>query len=596
MRILKAWLLGCFLSLVCVASTSSQKTVLSLNGPWTETSQGKKVSLTVPASIPFFGGVSVWTRTFDLTLSQAPLVAFLEFDGIANTATVKLNGHSVGSLTAFTHTRLDVKSALNLNGLNTLELDLDDRLTSNTVPGGPIESFVAAVGAVAYALPVAWSPDGGIFRDVNLVYSNHAVITNAWVTEVFALNFSSVTVNLRLKVLGAPASTLYGAEGLGVGTLSEGQCLALQVAADALDCNLVIPSPKLWSPASPTLHAFNAVLFDSSGEIDATQDQVGLRKIEASGNRLLLNGKPLFLRGITRHDVYGANGFVADETTIRQDFTRMRQLGVNYVRCIHYPPDVKVSRIADEMGMLISEEIPAYASLELPAVVSTAETMAIAMSERDYNRASVILWIAGNGPTLDANYLGSVGTTFALHDATRPTTFVIDDPTSTTPAKILQDAAYLRNAGMKVYAQNGYWYSNLIDTLVPAMPTDMPVVITEWAGSEGNDQGSIGSAGTRAFPNFTFPDTGIFPTSYQAYTILDALTPWVPYTNCGSNTVQACVSGLTFYTWQDIAWPGMPYFYPGHHPVAYSGLVYSDRTPKTWPQVMFQYAYQLLPQ
>jgi beta-glucuronidase len=598
MRCTMVSLITCGLSLLgnfWPAALAADKIVLPLNGVWTQTSKGVTVSLSVPASQPFFGGTSVWTRTFSLNLEQAPTVAYVEFDGIANTAVVKLNGRQVGALTAFTHTRLDVSAALNWTGDNTLEVDIDDRLSSDTVPGGPIESFVPALGAVAYALPVAWSPDGGIFRDVSLVYSSHAVITDASVTEEFAVDFSNVALNLTLKISGADASSLYGAAGVILAGTSKGQCLALRVQANTLSCTVNVSTPQLWSPSAPIRYDFTAMLFDASGVVDVVQDQVGLRKIETAGNRLLLNGKPVFLRGITRHDIYGSHGFVADEPTMRQDFLRMQQLGVNYVRCIHYPPDPRVARIADEMGMLISEEIPVYASVNSPAVVSTAANMVTAMIARDYNRASVILWIAGNGPVLDANYLGTVGTTIALHDSSRPYTFVIDDPQSSTAAKIVEDAAYLRNAGMKVYAQNGYWYSSLIDTLVPAMPSDMPVVITEWAGSEGSDLGPIGAVGTKAFPNFTFPDTGVFPSPFQAYTLYYSLFPWISHTDCSNSLGKACVSGLTFFNWQDVQWPGMPYFYPGHNPVAYSGLVYEDRTPKVWPRIMFQYAYQLLP-
>lgn len=590
-----------FSLLVCLfcspaLAVSSEKTVLSLAGAWTETSQGTTTTLNVPTSIPFFGGTSVWTRVFSLNLTKSPLVAYLEFDGVANTATVKLNGQIVGTLTAFTHTRLDVRAALIPDGDNTLELDIDDRLTSNTVPGGPTESFVPAIGAAAYALPVSWSPDSGIFRDVSLVYSDHAVMANMWVSQVFAADFSSAQLNVRVRVVGADASSLYGGAGLALSGGSEGVCLLLQVGADVLDCNLTIANPALWSPSQPTLHDFTAVLYDASGAVDFIQDQIGLRKIEVSGNRLLVNGNPLFLRGITRHDIYGSQGFVANEATVRQDFTQMQRLGINFVRCIHYPPDIRVARIADQMGMLLSEEIPVYAEVQNPTVVTIAESMVTALIERDYNRASVVVWITGNGPILDANYLGSLTETVMLQDGSRPTTFVIDDPQSTTPLKIAEDTAYLRNAGIHLYAQNAYWYSAAIDELVPAMPTDMPVIVTEWSGSEGSDLGPIGLPGTRAFPDYDFPSTGSFPTAFQAYTIYDALMPWIPFTNCASRPGASCVTGITFFNWQDIAWTGMPYFYTGHSATDSNGLVYEDRTPKAWPQVMFQYVYGLLPQ
>ena len=115
---------------VCLAlssaatSLNAQKTVLPLNGVWVVTAQSQTSNLTVPASLPFFGGTSVWKRSFALNLGATPAVAYLEFDGIANTATVLLNGAQVGTLTAFTHTRLDVRNALKLQGTNTLELDI----------------------------------------------------------------------------------------------------------------------------------------------------------------------------------------------------------------------------------------------------------------------------------------------------------------------------------------------------------------------------------------------------------------------------------------------------------------------------------------
>jgi hypothetical protein len=576
-------------------STYSQKTSLSLDGPWTLVSQGQATTINVPATLPFFGGVSVWTKTFTLNLQQAPRVAYLDVGGIVNTATVKLNGQQIGTLTAFTATRVDALAALNIAGENVLELDIDDRLFSTTVPGGPTELLLPVYGALAYTLPIAWAPNSGIVRDLSLVYSDHAVITDLFVDQSFNSDLSVANLQMRLHITGESTAHLGGGIGISLSGVAEGECLAVPVADDELACNITISSPALWSPATPTLHDVWGILLDSSGRVDLATDSIGVRQIRTAANQILLNGNPIFLRGITRHDIYGTQGFVADEATIRKDLKQIQEAGVNFVRSIHYPPDPKFSRIADQMGMMISEEIPAWANYQDPTVVTIAQNMVTAMIDRDYNRASVIYWSVGNGNSLDANYLGTTGATAQFLDPSRPVGFSIDDPYSFVPDKIKANRNILRTAGINLYLLNAYWSSYAINMALPAMPTDLPVIITEWAGSEGSDQGPIGLPGTSAFPAWTFSTTGIFPESAQAFTILSELQPWLPFAGCSAAGKSPCISGLTFFNWQDIDWPGMPYFDPLHFPVLHSGLVYEDRTPKQWPMTIFQYGISLLP-
>ena len=594
-------LLGLLLCLFVTAhpigaqSANSQKTNLSLDGPWTVVSQGRATTINVPATLPFFGGVSVWTKTFALNLQQAPRVAYLDVGGIVNTATVKLNGQQIGALTAFTATRIDALAALNIAGENVLELDIDDRLFSTTVPGGSTEELLPLYGVMAYTLPIAWAPNSGIVRDLSLVYSDRAVITDMFINQMFNADQSTAYLQMRLRITGDSTVNLHGGIGIGLSGVAEGECIMVPVTDDELACNVTISSPALWSPATPTLHDVWGVLFDSSGAVDLASDSIGLRQIKTAANQILLNGKPIFLRGITRHDIYGTQGFVADEATIRQDLKQIQETGVNFVRSIHYPPDPKFSRIADQMGMMISEEIPAWANYQDPTVVSIAQNMVEEMINRDYNRASVIYWSMGNGSSLDARYLGTTAATAQFLDPSRPVGFSIDDANSFTPDKIKANLDILRGAGLNLYLQNGYWFPYMIDTALPAMPTDMPVIITEWAGSEGSDQGPIGTPGTIGFPSWTFPATGIFPEVFQAYTILMELQPWLPFVGCAAAVKGPCISGLTFFNWQDIDWPGIPYFYTGHYPVLHSGLVYEDRTSKQWPMAIFQYGISLLP-
>jgi hypothetical protein len=580
---------------VLADGAGSQKNTLSLDGAWTLQINGGTTTVNVPANIPLFGGISIWSTTFVLNLSHAPSVAYLEFGGIVNTAVVKLNGVQVGSLLAFTQARIDVSAALNFSGTNSLEVDIDDRLQPATVPGGPTDIYVPTFGSIAYTFPVAWAPNPGIVRDVSLTYSDHPVITNAFAAPYVSPDLSEAAVTVRVQQQGAAPTNVLAQIAIAWKGSAVGSCQAQVAPNGDLACLIALQNPQLWFPATPNLYDLWVVLWDGSGVADVLHDQTGFRRFETRGNQLYLNNQPLFLRGITRHDIYANGSFVADEPTIRQDLQELKSMGVNYIRCIHYPPDPRVALIADQTGVLLSEEIPAFANFADNNVISTAQTMVQAMIERDFNRPSVIFWITGNGNYVYGPYLQQTAATAKAVDPQRPVSFVVDDPSAVTPAAMQADLSVVSASGMDLYLQNGYWWASVIDQMVPAMPVDKPVIITEWTGSEGSNRGPIGAPGTKAFPYWVYPGTGVFPEEYQAITILYILDGWLPHVTCTSARVP-CVSGLTFFNFQDIDWPGLPYFIPGHYEMLRNGLFYEDRTPKLWPVSTFQYGMEILPQ
>jgi beta-galactosidase/beta-glucuronidase len=579
---------------MCANLQASQKNSLLLNGDWTLQINGQTMTVQVPTNVSLIGGISVWTKSFTLNLQRAPRVAYLDFGGIVNIATVKLNGASIGSLAAFTHARMDVTQALIPSGSNVLEVDVDDRLLPATVPGGATGPFVAAFGTIGYMLPVAWAPNPGIVRDVSLFYSDRPVIMGVAASEIVSADLTEVSVTVKAQTAGASpgssAAIAIASQGAIVGA-----CLA-QVTANAdVACTIFLQHPRLWSPSSPSLYDLWTELQDSQGVADFVHDQTGFRRFESRGNQLYLNGQPLFLRGITRHDIYAKGSFVADEPTILQDLQQLKQLGVNYIRCIHYPPDPRVAVIADQLGILLSEEIPAYADFTNPVVIQAAQSMLSAMIERDFNRPSVIFWITGNGNVLYAPYLQQTAASAHAADPTRPVSFVVDDPLAVTSSVMQSDLGIISSAGMDLYLQNGYWWPWVIAELVPSMPVDKPVIITEWAGAEGSDRGMLGSPGVAAFPGWTYDGTGTFSEDFEATTMDYTLNGWLPYVTCTQSRTP-CVTGLTFYNFQDIEWPGLPFFSKGHYQTLHNGLVYEDRTPKVWPMAIFQYGMSLLPQ
>jgi beta-glucuronidase len=151
---------------------------------------------------------------------------------------------------------------------------------------------------------------------------------------------------------------------------------------------------KLWSPENPKL--YHVVI---SGEGDRVTDEIGFRTIETRGSQILLNGKPIFLRGISMHEEAPfRSGKAFSEEDDHTLLTWAKELGCNFVRFAHYPYNEDMLRLADQMGLLVWEEIPVYWDIQWqnPATLENAKSQLREIISRDRNRASIALWSMSN--------------------------------------------------------------------------------------------------------------------------------------------------------------------------------------------------------
>lgn len=576
-------------------SSTSPREELSLNGAWSLGVGNQTLQVAVPANIPFVFGLSTWTKTFSLSLASPPATAWLEFEGIVNSGTVTLNGATLGPIYGFSQTRFDVSGVLNPAGSNTLVVTLDDRLGDDTVPGGATSGFVQVDGPIAYTFPIAWANRPGIIRGVSLIYSHLPVITDVYTQQSYDAAMQNLTLSFLVATAGALSLDANVQVDVAFGGVAEGSCQGVVNANGQLGCQIQISSPALWSPSNPVLHDVSVTLSGAGGMLDAGTDRVGFRKFEARGSRFYLNNNPIFLRGISRHDIYNTNGFVADDTTVQQDLIRIKSLGVNFIRCIHYPPDESVARYADQYGLLLSEELPAWANFESTTVVNTAATMLRSLINRDYNRASVVLYqLASTNTDPASDYLSALGPIGKQFDPSRLYSFVRDDG-SDTAAQIQSNAAYAQQKNLDVYSQNAYWFPGIYQAVAPALPTQIPFLATEWTGGEGSNRGPIGNPGVESFPSNTDQADGTYPEWDEAVQMSNAFSSFLPYV-CTDSNPSGCVAGVVYFNWQDIEWPAMGYFYTGHFDYDRNGLVYEDRTAKDWPVAIFAFLMSQLPQ
>lgn len=314
-----------------------------------------------------YEGSALYVREFEGP-PAGPLY-FLHVGAANYECTLWLNGAFLGRHEGgFTPFCVDVTS--HLEPRNVLAMVVDNRRELHQVPG----------------LWYDWFNYGGIFRSIRLLEVPPSHIRWMFVRLLPGTDFR----RLRFDVETSAA---------------EGEGLTLAVPALQVEERTTVDGrgeasleltaePRLWSPEDPYLYEVEVAL--ESG--DRLEDSVGFREVRVEDDRLLLNGQPIFLRGISAHEEFPGRGRAGREEDTRRMLEAARELGCNFVRLAHYPHHENAARLADTMGLLLWEEVPIYWHIDFaaPAVLANARNQLRELILRDRNRASVILWAVAN--------------------------------------------------------------------------------------------------------------------------------------------------------------------------------------------------------
>ena len=320
-------------------------------------------------ALMFYEG-TVWYRRLFPYHKREHTRVFVYFGAVNYEASVYLNGEKVGDHQGgFTAFNFEVTSTLH-DGENSLVAAVNNRRRSDGVP----------------ALKFDWWNYGGITRDVMLLEVPDAFVEDYWIQLARG---SQDEVSGWVQVNGAKAGQTIAIEipearvHESAETNSEGR------AAFHFHAKL-----ELWSPEHPKLYAVTV----SSGT-DVVHDQIGFRTVEVQGAKILLNGKPIFLRGVSMHEEAPfREGRAFSEEDARTLLGWVKELGCNFVRFAHYPHNENEIRMADRMGLLVWSEIPVYWDIDWtnPATLTNAKEQLREMIARDHNRAAVALWSVSN--------------------------------------------------------------------------------------------------------------------------------------------------------------------------------------------------------
>lgn len=377
------------------------RTRLSLNGDWARHIGGTfHDNVTVPSSLRLTGNY-ILQRKFALPRLSPGERAFVHFEAIAFWGRLIVNGQDVGSTAGpYIPAEFEFTPATNSQE-NEIKVQIVD-LTP--LPDG------SGTAEVILGNNPGWEAAGGIIRDAWVEIRPAAFTENVRFSYVLNTDYSLCTCKPHAFV----ASSENVSATLEV-LLRHGHALVartstqidLVAGSNDIEPLLSFNHPMLWSPDSPNLYEVTVNLRTTTSD-DAWSCKTGFRDIRAQGRDFMLNGKRLILKGVCRHDMWLDQGFTLNHHQQQQDMQMIKAMGCNFVRLVHYPHDRRIVELADQLGLLVSEE-PGFWQVDFATSPRPPVELGFRILEgtikRDWNSPSVMIWFVSNECTLTESFL-----------------------------------------------------------------------------------------------------------------------------------------------------------------------------------------------
>ena len=425
----------------------------------------------------YYEGTIWYRRLFDAA-PKPGYRYFIHFDG-ANYETIaglngRILGKHVGGFTAFDFEVTDQLKA----GQNSLIVKVDNKRHVDGVP--TINTDWWNYGGITRSVHFVEVP-ATFIRDYTVRLSSDGNSVEGWIQ----LDGSELVQTVRVEIPELKLST-------SVRTGGDGRA------------SFIVPLPRksgirLWCPEDPKLYDVKV-----SSDTDSVADRIGLRTVTTQGTKILLNGKEVFLRGISIHDERpgAAAGRAYSAEHARTTLGWAKEMGCNFVRLAHYPHNEQMVRMADEMGMLVWSEIPVYWTIawDSAETYANAENQLCEMIARDHNRAAVIIWSVANETPRSPQRLTFLTKLIDKTRALDPTRLVSaameKDQTGPDQLTLVDELMY--HTDLLSFNQYVGWYDGNVekcDRVKWTFPVDKPVILSELGG--GAKYGRHGSPNER---------------------------------------------------------------------------------------------------
>ncbi|NNJ89507.1 MAG: beta-glucuronidase [Eudoraea sp.] len=457
----------------------------------------------------FYYEGSVWYKTsFRHQLSREDNRLFLYFGASNYKTDVYLNGKKLGRhIGGFTPFSFEITQILKPED-NFLILKVDNKRIKEGVP----------------TLNTDWWNYGGPTREVKLLKTSTTFIKD----HFLHLNTDDAKEIKGYVQLDGPASGEHPVR-LYIPELAIDTALMTDETGKA---NIALASDKIvyWSLKDPKLYEVTL-----SAKEDTLTDRIGFRSISTRNDDILLNGEPIFLKGISIHEespIRGGRGNSIEDA--RQLLDWARELGCNFVRLAHYPHNEHMVRLADEMGILVWEENPVYWTItwDEPETYKNAANQLTELIARDKNRASVIIWsMANETPTSEPRnvFLGKLAALARSLDPSRLISAALEQSTYRGDPKVrtIHDA-FAEVVDVLSFNQYIGWYDGLpgkAQDISWVIDQNKPVLISEFGG--GAKQGLHGDKNTRwteEYQEYLYQETIKMLSSLKQ---LRGMSPWI---------------------------------------------------------------------
>lgn len=404
---------------------------------------------------------TLWLKKAFLFHPRSGYRYFIYFGAVNYQAVVYMNGEKVGEhIGGFTPFNVEVTGQLK-DGDNSLIVMVNDTRRADGVP----------------TLKYDWFNYGGITRKVRLITEPTNFI-ETYKIQLQKGNLRQVVGYVKINGVSPSQSVT-----ISIPELKINQTIVTNPQGWAA-INLLLPTKNLtlWSPDHPKLYAVTLTT-----PTDTVNDEIGFRSIETRGHDILLNGKPIFLKGISLHDEAAfRNGRIFSESESKTLLSWAKELGCNYVRLAHYPHNEAMVRTAEKMGILVWEEIPDYWDIQWdnPSTFANSLNQLSEMIARDQNRANVIIWsVANETPQTEARnaFLNKLVNYARAHDDTRLISMAMLRADKSHNILSVKDSMMQK---VDVVSFNEYvgWYegdNNRIDEVSWQIDVNKPLIISE---------------------------------------------------------------------------------------------------------------------
>ena len=352
-----------------------------------------------------YEGLGWYRRTFTVPAGAGKPHLRLHFEAAFYVARVWLNGQFIGQHEGgYTSFEFDVSAVAKPGETNSLAVQVDNLRSTSRIPAqlNPQWSF-------------DWYNYGGIIRDVSLEITSQAYIAKQQIVSTPHLigldEADSAIVTATLTILNTSGEQLAGSikanildDNSGKTVLEALITMPVNIPAGTsgeVKLSVTIPNPKLWHFDHPNLYRWSTSLIASDGVVlDTDTITIGIRTVELKNGYFYLNGEPVRLVGVSRHEDYPGQGSAETLTAMAADYNDLKLLNEVLTRPVHYPQNQYILDYADRHGILLIPEIPAWQltqqQMNSEQMQDLEKQQLCEMVAADANHPSVFAWSIAN--------------------------------------------------------------------------------------------------------------------------------------------------------------------------------------------------------